>query len=171
MCVPLTGRSRLNAHLNRRTKLAASPTCNSGLENQTAEYILQIPTSADRTTKCVSNSSPATRETMAAGRSYGHNHLADQKWSVTLIEKNKLSFSWCLQEWVEPGLNPVTQLSKPPGADCSSLVWSWVRMTSVFIASLRMGCCSCRCCSFWSSICCLMVLAGSWSWWRQDHTG
>ena len=36
-----TGHSRLNAHMFRKMKLAPSPTCNCGLEDQTAEHILQ----------------------------------------------------------------------------------------------------------------------------------
>ena len=63
----------------------------------------------------------------------------------------------CLQERIESGL------LQPSGAGCSSLVWSWGRMTFVYSVFSRMGCRSCRCCFFSSSICCLMVLAGSWS--------
>ena len=36
-----TGHNRLNAHMFRKMKLAPSPTCNCGLEDQTAEKILQ----------------------------------------------------------------------------------------------------------------------------------
>ena len=36
-----TGHNRLNAHMNRKMKLAPSPTCNCGLGDQTAEHILQ----------------------------------------------------------------------------------------------------------------------------------
>ena len=36
-----TGHSRLNAHMFKKTKLAPSPTCNCGPEDQTAEHILQ----------------------------------------------------------------------------------------------------------------------------------
>ena len=37
----LTGHNRLNAHLRRKMKLAPSATCICGLEDQTAEHILQ----------------------------------------------------------------------------------------------------------------------------------
>ncbi|XP_041379145.1 uncharacterized protein LOC121391659 [Gigantopelta aegis] len=36
-----TGHNRLNAHMFRKFKLAATPTCSCGLEDQTAEHILQ----------------------------------------------------------------------------------------------------------------------------------
>ncbi|KAK7093828.1 hypothetical protein V1264_007517 [Littorina saxatilis] len=36
-----TGHNRLNAHMNRKFKLAPSPTCACGQEDQTAEHILQ----------------------------------------------------------------------------------------------------------------------------------
>ena len=36
-----TGHDRLSAHMSRKMKLAPSPTCNCGLEDQTAEHILQ----------------------------------------------------------------------------------------------------------------------------------
>ena len=36
-----TGHNRLNAHMNHKFKLAPSPTCPCGLEDQTAEHILQ----------------------------------------------------------------------------------------------------------------------------------
>ena len=36
-----TDHNRLNAHIYRKMKLAPSPACNCGLEDQTAEYILQ----------------------------------------------------------------------------------------------------------------------------------
>ena len=36
-----TSHNRLNAHMFKKMKLAASPTCNCGLEDQTAEHILQ----------------------------------------------------------------------------------------------------------------------------------
>ena len=35
------GHNRLNAHMFRKMKLAPSPTCNCGLEDQTAEHTLQ----------------------------------------------------------------------------------------------------------------------------------
>ena len=35
------GHNRLNAHIFRKMKLAPSPTCNFGLEDQTAEHMLQ----------------------------------------------------------------------------------------------------------------------------------
>ena len=37
----LTGHNRLNAHMFKTMKLAPSPICNWGLEDQTAEHILQ----------------------------------------------------------------------------------------------------------------------------------
>ena len=36
-----TGFNRLSAHMFRKMKLAPSPTCNCGLEDRTAEHILQ----------------------------------------------------------------------------------------------------------------------------------
>ena len=36
----LTGHNRFNPHMFRKMKLAPSPTCNCGLEDQTAEHIL-----------------------------------------------------------------------------------------------------------------------------------
>ncbi|KAK7111740.1 hypothetical protein V1264_011322 [Littorina saxatilis] len=36
-----TGHNRLNAHMNQKFKLAPSPTCACGQEDQTAEHILQ----------------------------------------------------------------------------------------------------------------------------------
>ncbi|KAK7111900.1 hypothetical protein V1264_011453 [Littorina saxatilis] len=36
-----TGHNRLNAHMNRKFKLAPSPTCACGQEDQTAEHMLQ----------------------------------------------------------------------------------------------------------------------------------
>ena len=38
----------------------------------------------------------------------------------------------------------VTQLLRPSGAGCSSLVWSWGRVTYVCTLFCRMGCHSCR---------------------------
>ena len=35
------GHNRLNAHMFRKMKLAPSPACNCGLEDQTAKHILQ----------------------------------------------------------------------------------------------------------------------------------
>ena len=60
----------------------------------------------------------------------------------------ELVFTGAISAWTCN--SPLTQLSESPGAVCSSLVWSWGR-TSVCIVSCRMGCHSCRCCSF----CCL----------------
>ena len=36
-----TGHDRFNAHMYRKIKLAPSPTCSCGLEDQTAEHTLQ----------------------------------------------------------------------------------------------------------------------------------
>ena len=36
-----TGHNQLNAHMFRKMKLAPSSTCNCGLEDQTAEHMLQ----------------------------------------------------------------------------------------------------------------------------------
>ena len=36
-----TGHNRLNSHMHRKLKLVPSPTCPCGLEDQTAEHILQ----------------------------------------------------------------------------------------------------------------------------------
>ena len=37
----LTGHNRLNSHMHRKLKLAPSPTCPCGREEQTTEYVLQ----------------------------------------------------------------------------------------------------------------------------------
>ena len=88
----LTGHNRLNAHMFRKMKLAASPTCTCGLEDQTAELILQtMPPSADSKNKRVTNSSPATHQTLRQQGGTGedsHIHLADWTLSVAVIEKN-----------------------------------------------------------------------------------
>ena len=36
-----TGHNRLNAHMHRKLKLSPSPKCSRGIEDQTAEHILQ----------------------------------------------------------------------------------------------------------------------------------
>ena len=63
-----TDHNRLNAQMLREMKLAPSPTCTCGLEDQTAEHILQtMPASADsETTRVIANSSPC---------SYAHTRL------------------------------------------------------------------------------------------------
>ena len=45
------GHSRLNAPMFREMKLAPSPICNCGLEDQTAEHTAEVPASADSETK------------------------------------------------------------------------------------------------------------------------
>ena len=73
-------------------KLAPSPTCNCGLEDQTAEHTLhaEMPASADNKNKCVANSSPATHQTLQQQGGTGEDsyiHLADWTLSVAEIEK------------------------------------------------------------------------------------
>ncbi|KAK7087637.1 hypothetical protein V1264_021661 [Littorina saxatilis] len=46
-----TGHNRLNPHMNRKFKLAPSPTCACGQEDQTAEHILQRCPSLDEERK------------------------------------------------------------------------------------------------------------------------
>ena len=79
-----TGHNGLSARMVRKTKLAQSPTCNCGLEDQTAEHnnTAEMPASAESETKGVANSSPAAHQTLrqqgGAGED-GHSfcHLAD----------------------------------------------------------------------------------------------
>ena len=88
-----------DAHVSRRQgkfkrmKLAPSPICNCGLEDQTAEHILQrcplLRTAGD---KRVANGSPATHQSVrqqGGTAEDGHIHLADWSLRVTAIEKKK----------------------------------------------------------------------------------
>ena len=78
----------------KKMKLAPSPICNSGLEDQTAEHnAAGMPASADCKNKRVANGSPATtqqtlRQQGGTGED-GHIHLADWNLSVAAIEKKK----------------------------------------------------------------------------------
>ena len=89
-----TGHNGLNARMVRKTKLAQSPACNCGLEDQTAEHnnTAEMPACAYSKTKCVANSSPATHQTprQEGGTEedgHGYSHLADWTLSVAAIEK------------------------------------------------------------------------------------
>ena len=69
----------------KKMKLAQSPACNCGLEDQT-------PTSTDSKNKYVANSSLATRQTLRQQGGSGedsHIHLADWTLSVAAMEKKK----------------------------------------------------------------------------------
>ena len=79
-------------HAYRTMKLAPSPTCNCGLENQTAKhYILQrcpLPQAAQ--TKCMTDSSPAINIQLYMRQQRGtekdcYIHLADWTFSVATI--------------------------------------------------------------------------------------
>ena len=74
------------------------------------------------------------------------------------------AFSWCSQERFEPGLKTVQWLICHSLLGLSVPVWhgpgeEWY--LTVLCPAGWVVVASCRWCSFWSSICCLMVLAGS----------
>lgn len=70
----------------------------------------------------------------------------------------------------EPGLEAVQDGSPTNSLDnplqCY-IVFFEADKTSACIVFCRKGCSSWSCCSFFSSVYCLMVLAGSWSLWKQ----
>ena len=73
-------------------KLTPSPTCNCGLEDQTAQHTLhaEMPASADSENKRVANGSPATHQTVRQQGATGEDsyvRLADWTLSVAEIEK------------------------------------------------------------------------------------
>ena len=76
----------------RKMKLALSPSCSCGLEDQMAKhnYTAEMPASADSKTKCVADSSSSTHQTLrqqgGTGED-GHVHLAYRTLSVAAIEK------------------------------------------------------------------------------------
>ena len=87
-----TCHSRLNGHMFRKMKLAPPPTCNCGLEDQTAEHILQrcplLQTA--RTNVWPTAVQLYTHQTLRQQRRTGddsHTHLADWTLSVAAIEK------------------------------------------------------------------------------------
>ena len=90
-------------HAYRKMKLAPSPACNCGLENQTAKhYILQrCPLLQAAQTKCMTDSSPAINIQLYMRQQRGtekdsYIHLADWTFSVATIcsrqqDKKKLT--------------------------------------------------------------------------------
>ena len=86
-----TGHSRLNAHMFREMKLAPSPIRNCGLEDQTAELILQrVPLlETARTNVCTTAVCTATHQTLWQQGGHGedgHIYLADWTLSVAAIQ-------------------------------------------------------------------------------------
>ena len=88
-----TDHNRLNAHMFRKMKLAPSLAFYCGLEDQTAEHILQrYPLLQAAKNNRVANSSPATQQTLGQQGGTGedgHIHLADWTVSVAAIEKKQ----------------------------------------------------------------------------------
>ena len=101
-----TGHNRLNAHMFSKKKPAPSPTCNCGLEDQTAEHVLQrCPASADSKDKCVANGSPDTHQTQRQQGGIGeesHIYLADRTPSVEATERKKTlnNLRMCHTLWI-----------------------------------------------------------------------
>ena len=87
------GHNRRNAHIFRKMKLAPLPACNFGLEDQTAEHILQrCPLLQTARKKCMANSSPATHQTLqhqGGTQEEGHIHLIDRTLSAAAVKKKK----------------------------------------------------------------------------------
>ena len=65
-----TSNNRLNAHMFKKMKLAASPTCNCGLEDQKAEHILQRCPRRQQEQTCGQRQSRYTPNSTAARRNW-----------------------------------------------------------------------------------------------------
>ena len=98
------GHNRLHAHMFSEMKLAPSPICNCGLEDQTAEqHTAEIPASADSETKCVAKSSPATHQTLRQQGGTGEGsdlHLAD--WTLSVVGTSADSTTKCVANSYTP---------------------------------------------------------------------
>ena len=108
-----TGHNRLNAHMFKKMKLAPSPICSYGLEDQTAEHTLQrCPLLQTARTKYVASGSPVTHQILRQKGGTGEDsyiHLADWTLSVAAIEKKKKK-GWSSK----PRLFPHTLTIGPP---------------------------------------------------------
>ena len=89
------------AHVQDKIKPAPPPTCNCGLEDQTAKHILQrcLFLQTARTNVCPIAFQPYTHQTLRQQGGTGEDsyiHLADWTLSVTTIEKkNKCTKNRC----------------------------------------------------------------------------